>query len=76
VHGAGTRHGPRSEYQLHTMPQLTERIGHHSLILHADPEGVMGAFIRRVCELIDIAGFVASFTDGEQGLAGRRGIDA
>ena len=43
--------GPEDEHQTQTMAQLTENIGHHSLILQAYPEGGMGAFIKRVYEL-------------------------
>ena len=43
--------GPEDEFQVQTMAQLTEMIGHHNLVLQADPEGAMGAFIERVCEL-------------------------
>ncbi len=51
------------------MAQLTDHIGQHSLILQANPEGAIGAFIKRVCESRSKTGIDASFTEGEQGLA-------
>ncbi len=43
--------GPEGEYQVQTMAQFAESIGHHSSILQADPEGAMGFLIKRVYEL-------------------------
>ncbi len=62
--------GPEDEYQVQTVAQLTENIGHHSLISQADPDGAMGAFIKRVCELRSTPALVRAAPKGSKGTQG------
>ncbi len=55
---------------MQTLAQFAEDIGHHSLILQADPEGAMGAFITRVCELRSTLALMRASPKDIKGLQG------